>query len=159
MNVVVAPQVQAGGAGDRAAIHALLAAARLPVEDLDEPADLGFWVVRDGRQVVGAVGLERYDAVGLLRSLVVAPEHRKRGLGLALVAALERDAQGAGIELLVLLTQTAEPFFARLGYSAVDRAYVPEEVKASAEFRSLCPASAICMTRSLVSSGPGVPHG
>jgi amino-acid N-acetyltransferase len=61
--------------------------------------------------------------------------------------------------MLVLLTQTAEPFFARLGYSVVDRVYVPDEVKASAEFRSLCPAAATCMTKSLVSMSPGAPHG
>jgi N-acetylglutamate synthase-like GNAT family acetyltransferase len=87
MNVVAAPRVQVGGAEDTAAIQALLTDARLPIEDFDEPAALGFWVVRDRKRVVGAVGLERYGAVGLLRSLVVAPEHRSRGLGLALVAA------------------------------------------------------------------------
>jgi len=141
------------------AVRALLSSAGLPVEDLDQPADLGFWVVRQDKQVVGAVGLERYDAVGLLRSLVVAPERRNRGLGLVLVAALEKDARSAGVEVLVLLTQTAEPLFARLGYSIVDRASVPGEVKASAEFQSLCPASAICMTKSLVSASPGAPHG
>jgi amino-acid N-acetyltransferase len=144
---------------DIPAVRALLSSAGLPVVDLDEPADLRFWVVRRDKQVVGAVGLERCDAAGLLRSLVVAPERRNRGLGLALVAALERDARAAGVELLVLLTQTAELFFARLGYSVVDRTNVPEEVKASAEFRSLCPASAICMTKSLVSASLESPHG
>ena len=78
---------------------------------------------------------------------------------LALVLVLERDALSAGTEMLVLLTQAAAPFFARLGYSVVDRAYVPEEVNASAEFRSLCPASAICMAKSLVSQSAGAPHG
>jgi amino-acid N-acetyltransferase len=159
MSIATVLPVQAGGAGDLTAIQALLTAARLPIEDLDEPADLGFWVVRDGERVVGAIGLECHDTVGLLRSLVLAPEYRKRGLGLALVAALERYARSAGVEVLVLLTQTAAPFFDRLGYSVVDRAYVPDEVKASAEFRSLCPASAICMTKSLVSPSSGAPHG
>jgi hypothetical protein len=31
----------------------------------------------------------------------------------------------------------------------IEREYVPEEIKQSAEFQSLCPASAICMTKSL----------
>jgi amino-acid N-acetyltransferase len=50
----------------------------------------------------------------------------------------------------VLLTETAETFFRRLGYEAIDRHYVSEDLKQSAEFRALCPASAVCMTKSLV---------
>jgi amino-acid N-acetyltransferase len=49
------------------------------------------------------------------------------------------------------LTETAEGFFRGLGYHVIDRGYVIEELKQSAEFRSLCPASAVCMTKSLVS--------
>jgi amino-acid N-acetyltransferase len=50
------------------------------------------------------------------------------------------------------LTETAENFFRGLGYEAIDRRYVPEEIQQSAEFRSLCPASAVCMTKSLSAS-------
>jgi amino-acid N-acetyltransferase len=77
------------------------------------------------------------------------PDHRNRGLGLRLVRRLELEAEASGLKCLVLLTQTAESFFARLGYSLIDRAAAPDSVKASAEFRSLCPASAVCMTKPL----------
>lgn len=36
-----------------------------------------------------------------------------------------------------------------LGYAVIDRAYVSEELRQSAEFRSLCPASAVCMSKAL----------
>ena len=38
------------------------------------------------RAPVGAIGLERHGSSGLLRSLVVAPSQRGRGVGGALVA-------------------------------------------------------------------------
>jgi hypothetical protein len=43
----------------------------------------------------------------------------------------------------------SEALLWRHGYDVVDRAYAPDEVKASAEFRSRCPASAVCMVTTL----------
>jgi amino-acid N-acetyltransferase len=62
---------------------------------------------------------------------------------------LLKDSRQAGIRRLVLLTETAASFFERLGYAVIDRQSVGAAVKESAEFRSLCPASAVCMTKSL----------
>jgi amino-acid N-acetyltransferase len=53
---------------------------------------------------------------------------------------------------MYLLTTTAEGFFARRSYEKVDRDAVPGVIKETAEFQSLCPASAVCMVRHL---GPG----
>lgn len=139
----------AAGIDDRAAVEQLLAAAGLPIADLGTARDLRFRVIRDGGRVVGAIGLERFGAVGLLRSLVVAPDLRGRGLGGTLVDAAERDARAAGLDMLVLLTQTAETFFARRGYVRIDRAAAPEAVRRSEEFASLCPASATTMIKPL----------
>jgi amino-acid N-acetyltransferase len=55
----------------------------------------------------------------------------------------------------VLLTETAEKFFRAIGYEVIDRRHVPEEIKQSAEFRSLCPASAVCMSKLLASPRAG----
>jgi amino-acid N-acetyltransferase len=59
------------------------------------------------------------------------------------------DARADGARQLVLLTETAQPFFVQLGYQVIERDDAPGEVKRSAEFASLCPASAVCMTKSL----------
>jgi amino-acid N-acetyltransferase len=143
--------VRASRAADFARVRDLLVSARLPIEDLS-PGQR-FWVAEDQDRIVGAVGLESLGAAGLLRSLVVAPSHRQHGLGSSLTATLEREARATGIELLVLLTETAEAFFKRHGFQVIEREYVPDEIKQSAEFLSLCPASAICMTKSLQSLG------
>jgi amino-acid N-acetyltransferase len=151
--------VRVSTATDLIAVRDLLVGAGLPVEDLDSAPGLRFWVAVDADRIVGAIGLERFGTAGLLRSLVVAPSHRQHGLGSALAAALEQEASTNGMAILVLLTETAEAFFRRHGYAVVDRAYVPDEIKGSAEFLSLCPASATCMTKSLPSSRLGLSHG
>ncbi len=133
---------------DGARIRELLAAAGLPVADL-ETAPLQLWVARDNTRVVGLIGLERYGSAALLRSLCVDTSYQRSGVGRKLVFTLEQASRDAGVSLLVLLTQTAESFFTHLRYSVIDRAYVPDEILQSAEFRSLCPASATCMTKSL----------
>jgi amino-acid N-acetyltransferase len=144
-----AARIEVAGATDRAPIEALLRAAALPTADLGSATDLRLWAARDAGRVVGAIGLERHGTVGLLRSLVVAPELRGHGLGGLLVDALEHDARAAGLDSLVLLTQTAETFFAHRGYARIERAAAPHAVQESTEFRSLCPASAATMIKVL----------
>ena len=86
---------------------------------------------------------------GLLRSLLVAAPCRGAGLGRRLVAALEASASERKVRELWLLTIDAEHFFARLAYNATARAAAPAAIQASAEFASLCPASAVLMRKSL----------
>lgn len=115
---------------------------------LDETAQFGlqYVVAIDGEGiVVGAAGIERYGANGLLRSVVVAPEWRNRGVGSSLVKNRLAWAQQAGITTLYLLTTTAADYWARAGFVAVDRGDAPPEVAASHEWKSACPASATSM--------------
>lgn len=138
--------ISAAGPDERATIVALLVAAGLPATDL-EPVDLH--VARDDGQIVGAIGLERHAQAGLLRSLVVEPDKRGCGIGSRLVEHLEAVAVAAGLTELVLLTETASDFFMRRGYRSIERVQAPAGVRDSEEFRSLCPASAVCMSRLL----------
>jgi amino-acid N-acetyltransferase len=135
--------------GDLSSVAQLLQNAGLPTTDLVSAHKFQSWVIVDKGSILGVIGLERFGREALLRSLAVAPAYRNRGLGQELVARLEHDARVQGIEQLVLLTETAQAFFQRLGYTTIDRAQVSDDVKHSAEFRSLCPASATCMSKGL----------
>lgn len=137
-----------GTHADQAAIRRLLRDNRLPVDDLDAGA-VEFIVAADGTELAGVVGLEPFGEVALLRSLAVRGERRGQGFGGRLVEAAERHAAALGARQVVLLTQTAAPFFAGRGYAALARERAPASVQRSAEFRSLCPASATCMTKPL----------
>src|SRR5688572_26022219 len=93
--------------GNRPAIVDLLQNESLPVEDL--PYELSrFYIATDNGYVVGAIGLEIYQQVGLLRSLVVKPEYRKMKIAAMLVDEVERLSKNLGLESIYLLTQTGE---------------------------------------------------
>ena len=133
---------------DLAAVHALLERCGLPTSDL-KSAQPEFAVVREGGQVIAAGALQPFGSWALLRSVVVAPDRQRAGLGQAILTELERLARAAGTSRLVLLTETAAGFFARRGYRVIERDTVPEDVQGCEEFRSLCPSPATCMTKSL----------
>jgi len=123
----------------------MLAEAGLPINDLEGSSKARFLIARDADRVIGAVGLEVYGKSGLLRSLVVKPDERKRGAGAQLTLNLECHAKNLGAETLYLLTTTPEKFFATHGYRQFERKRVPQEIAATAEFKYLCPATAVCM--------------
>lgn len=131
-------------AADAEAIHDLLVRNGLPTGDL-ATSRAQFIVACDGERVIGTGAIEPFGSAALLRSVAVQAKWRGSGVGRLIVAELERRARAAGIGELILLTLTARDFFERLGYSVKDRIEVPAPVLTSAEFRSLCPASAVCM--------------
>src|SRR5579862_4172056 len=114
------PEVAVASAAELTAIRALLEHSGLPTSDLGS-ARPQFVVIREGVQAVAAGALQYFASAALLRSVVVTPELRGRGLGRKVVVELERLARTAGINELVLLTERASEFFARQGYRAIAR--------------------------------------
>ena len=131
---------------DVPAIAALLREAKLPHKDF-APHLANFLVARSGGAVIGAVGAERDGADGLLRSFVVAPDHRGGGLGGRLVDELERAAGAWGVRRWWLLTTTAEKFFAARGFRVAARHEAPETIRRTGQFSGGCCGSAVCLTR------------
>ena len=123
---------------------ALLAEARLPTAGLDDYLDHAR-IARSDREVIGGATIELYETAGLLRSVVVAPSWRGRGVGHALTEAVLDIARGRELPAVYLLTLTAETFFAARGFERVERAEVPTVLGSSAELRGACPASAVVM--------------
>ncbi len=142
-------ELRAARASDLAAVEELLESSALPVEGVREGLE-GFFVYLDGGgALLGAVGLELYGTVGLLRSAVVAESARRRGIAGALIQRVIARAEEKGCQALYLLTLDAEPFFQRFGFAAVGRDCAPAEIQRSPEFATLCPASAILMQKRL----------
>ncbi len=131
---------------DLDAVERLLSANNLPVYGVKENFS-SFVVAKDGGRVIGAVGLEKFGSVALLRSAVVSQENRGSGVGRRLVEQILEYAEKDGIEELFLLTTTAEDYFPRFGFTRTTRSAVPSAVEASAEFRGACPDTALVMTR------------
>jgi homocysteine S-methyltransferase len=140
--------VRPAGEEDLPEIRRLLESNRLPTTDLEHSLPVLF-VARDGPMLVAAGGFEVHGESGLLRSVVVADRLRGTGLGRTLVESIEAAARQRGVRELLLLTETAREFFARLGYADTAREIAPEAIRNSAEFKSLCPQSARCMSKRL----------
>lgn len=133
---------------DPTAVERLLEAAGLPLDGAVAAVEQGA-VLREGETIVACAGLEPHGEAWLLRSVAVSSDRRGRGLGSRVVRAAEQTATAGGARELYLLTETAGPFFARLGYEPVDRAAVPPAVAASAAFAALCPLTVPVMRRHL----------
>jgi amino-acid N-acetyltransferase len=142
MNIIQANQTH------RQLIIELLKTEKLPVEDLPGSLD-HFLVAIININLVGVIGLEPYVPYGLLRSMVVREDYRGQNIASLLIQSLEKHATGLNIGSIYLLTETASNYFTKQGYTHVDRTEVPEAIKQSTEFSSVCPVSAIVMKKSL----------
>jgi amino-acid N-acetyltransferase len=129
-------------------VERLLAASQLPLDGVQEALS-NFVVAEADGELVGVAGLEVCCDDALLRSVAVAPEWRSRGVGRALVTRAIAEAEARGIRALYLLTTTAEHYFPSFGFTKVDRADLPDAVRATREFTTACPDSATAMSRVL----------
>jgi len=127
----------------------LLAAEGLPVADVTDAHLEHFFCVGSDESPTALVGLEIYGTDALLRSLVVGPDARTKGLGSALVRHAEHYAAARHVQAIYLLTTTAESFFERLGYRRVDRMQAPASIQSTREFASLCPVNSVFMIKRL----------
>jgi amino-acid N-acetyltransferase len=133
---------------NREVIIDLLKQEKLPFGDI--PAELSdFIVIKANDTIVGSIGLEKYGEYGLLRSMVVVPPFRNKGLASMLVKQLEKLASESGIRVLYLLTETAAGYFSTRGFEQISREEVPEEIRRSSEFSMVCPQSATVMKKSI----------
>lgn len=144
-----AARVRPAASGDLRAVQALLRDAGLPTDGVAEQLGSGYVVAEEEARIVAAAGVEVHGSYGLLRSVVVSPDRRGRGLGERLVQDRIRWAEARGLEGMALLTTTAAGYFPRLGFAPLSRADVPEVVRSSSEFAGVCPTSAAVLWRTI----------
>ena len=140
------PRLRPASSSDLGAVEQLLTASGLPLDGVREA--LGTFVVAEaGDDLVGVAGLEVCCDNALLRSVAVRPEWRSHGVGRALVTRMIADAESRGLRAMYLLTTTAERYFPSFGFHPISRQDVPEEIRATVEFREACCATATVMCR------------
>jgi len=136
------------GAGDLKAIRQLLLKTSLPVEDVDDHLN-NFIVAQDGENIIGVVGMQLFGPDVLLRSLAVDPKFRGQGVARELSRRIVALAQEHAGKDFYLLTTTIPKLCEKWGYRKIDRKDVPEAIRNTAEFKGLCPSTAICMHQGL----------
>jgi N-acetylglutamate synthase-like GNAT family acetyltransferase len=135
-------------AADDPQVRSLLESAGLPAGDVDARFQ-EYLLALDDQRLVGVVGLEIAGADGLVRSLVVEAAWRGCGIANELHDRVLALARTRGIRAVYLLTTTAEGYAAKRGFERVDRQEVPPGILSLAQFRALCPATAVCMRQRL----------
>jgi amino-acid N-acetyltransferase len=103
-------------------------------------------------KLVGCAGLEIHGNAGLLRSVAIAPEYQKQGLGSRLTEGILDLAEHYRLSSVSLLTETAKDYFPRFGFVEVSKVELPASLKDSAEFKGACPDSATAMMLELQNS-------
>ncbi len=87
-----------------------------------------FSVVYAGSHLLGCGALHFYTPTSAeIRSLAVAPEARKQGIGVLLIQALENEAIKNDLHAIFAFTYVAE-FFRKVGFHEVDRGLLPLKV-------------------------------
>jgi arsenate reductase len=143
------PLVETPVEGSDPALAEALQAAGLAVDDLLEPGRSFFGFATLSGERVGYGGFERSGPDVLVRSFVVLPRARHRGMGGSMLALLLRRAFDEAGREAWLLTTTAAPFFERAGFKRTERAAAPAAILAARQAASLCPSSAVLLKRSI----------
>ena len=106
----------------------------------------GVWVIEDGDLLAtGTAEVRGEDAY--LRGVATRQDRRGGRLGTLAVAAAVGHARRRGARRCFLLTESAEPFFSKLGFERIRRDDVPSWALARSPE---CPTSAAAMRRDLV---------
>lgn len=111
-----------------------LESAGLSTDDIDLPGRSFFQFALDGI-TVGWGGFEAYGEDGLLRSMVVRPDHRSKGVGSATLKIIERFAADRRVTRLHLLTTSASSFFGQHGYEVLQRGAEPLLISQTRQFK------------------------
>jgi len=133
---------------DLRAIKELLSSSNLPSEDCEEHIE-NFIVIEEKGKIIGVGGLEIRGVFGLVRSIVVVPEKRRKGIAKKIYKLIEEKAYSLGINTLYLLTESATEYFFLLGFIIKDRAETPISIMETKQFKELCPSSAKVMYREI----------
>jgi len=137
--------------GSNPALVSALKSEDLPTDDLEDP-NRTFYVYRTlAGVIVGFAGYELYGEDVFLRSIVVKPEHRSERIGRNLVPLLLYRAMREGARTAWLLTQHAAGYFEKIGFKRRERSEAPKPVLATRQAVSLCPSSAVLMSKMIAS--------
>ncbi len=87
-----------------------------------------YFVVREGERVIACVALHvMWEDLAEIKSLAVAEDSQKLGIGNQLVGACLQEAKELGLSTIFCLTYKPE-FFEQVGFSPIDKMELPHKV-------------------------------
>ncbi|BEV72725.1 hypothetical protein THUN1379_22070 [Paludibacterium sp. THUN1379] len=131
---------QAASPTDWNEIRNLLTANRLPVQGALNHL-MNFVVATENGRVIGAIGMEVYGDIGLIRSLVVSSHMRGKSVAKRLLRALIERARAKQIGALYLLSGPTDGLFFAHGFDKMARADMPTKLYVSSELQGASSSS------------------
>jgi N-acetylglutamate synthase-like GNAT family acetyltransferase len=107
------------------------------------------FLVLEHSGIAAVVGMEVQGDAGLLRSLAVRLQDRKKRFGERITAAIINRARAQSVRTIYLLTETAERFFERAGFTAAQREDIPAPLMQSSALDRVCPDGSTVMKKNL----------
>jgi amino-acid N-acetyltransferase len=87
-----------------------------------------YYIVKDGERVIGCAALHvNWADLAEIRSVAVAEDRQRQGIGGRLINACLEDAEKLGIETVFCLTYQPG-FFEKFGFARVDKMELPQKV-------------------------------
>lgn len=108
-----------------------------------------FFVVKEGREIIGCAGLEVHGKVGLLNSFAVKKEQQGQGLGKTLINRMFDLARNKGLKKIYLLTIEASQYFSKFGFEQVEWDEIDPAIPRTKDFIHCCSCSAVPMVKHL----------
>jgi len=140
------PRVRPAAGPDLPVVATLLHDGGLQAGDVRERSGRTA-VAENGRDTL--IATAAWDPAGehaaLVRSVAVAPAYRRKAAGTLAVAGALRMAARSGRREAYLATVDAEGFFARCGFTTIERGDIPDEVLAHPQMSRECPSTAALM--------------
>ncbi|MBS1806618.1 MAG: GNAT family N-acetyltransferase [Acidobacteria bacterium] len=127
-------------------ILSLLQVVNLPSEGVTEYLPSFLVAKTYTGKIVGCVGLEQHGQLGLLRSAAVHPDYQGAKIGTRLVFSLLSEAREKSISEVLLLTTSAQEFFAKnFGFQEAKRWRYNQRLQHSPEWNLPPCSSAVLM--------------
>jgi N-acetylglutamate synthase-like GNAT family acetyltransferase/SAM-dependent methyltransferase len=141
-------KIQTAKATDFDNVKSLLTSSDLPTDDLELNLT-NFLLAFSDDQLVGVAGVDVVENIGLLRSVAVDLAYRNHKIAQRLITDLTRMVALQGVKTLYLLTTSADGYFQKLGYERIERTDAPQTIQQTAQFKGLCPSSAVIMSKNI----------
>lgn len=139
--------IRSSCSNDLPAVKKLLKDLHLPIEGVQDQFKNYIILENQSKELIGVAGLEIYNQFGLLRSVAVHQKFQNKNFGTDMVKKVEEFGKSKNLKEIYLLTETAEKFFSKHGYTIVQRDLVPKVIQASYEYSTACKVSAIVMKK------------
>jgi amino-acid N-acetyltransferase len=124
----------------------LLRSSNLPYTDFDLDK-INVIIAIDNKDIIGSIGVELYPPNALLRSFVLRPEYRGKGIASNMFRYLMSYGREKGIRDIHLLTDTADSYFISNGFIIANKNDAPSQIRETSEFKDLCPSTSTYMVK------------